>query len=163
MPEILFVHGTHSCPSYAFCWSRELCGADEAAFGTLGRRLIDAVDEHIRDEEVTAFPRLVESAGPEDLRRLGEHVASALDPACTRADVSAHARPRLTRILVSGPRRVSDVTGAAVPGARPRTSAHPVGDRRGMWPDLVGGTPPLTDVGVERATIDDSVLPSPAA
>lgn len=102
----------------------ELQEAAEAdlAVEPLTRRLIDELDEHMREEADVVFPRLAAHADPEDLRRLGAQVESALDDASRRSDipVPAHALP-----------------GERHRGTRPYTPRDPdANEQSSMWPDL---------------------------
>jgi hypothetical protein len=107
----------------------ELQGAMEVdrAFTALARRLIGEMNEHMREEEDALFPRLAAHADPEELRRLGTQVESALEDASTRRQV-----PSPVRMWPDGRRHDP-------PGRRPYTPRDPnPHDQSSMWPDLWG-------------------------
>jgi hemerythrin superfamily protein len=102
----------------------ELLEAAEAdrAVEPLTRRLIGELAEHMREEEDIVFPRLAAHADPEDLRRLGAQVESALDDASRRSDIPVPA------FALPGERRR---------GTRPYTPRDPDANKQSsMWPDL---------------------------
>jgi hypothetical protein len=80
----------------------ESVAATDADFGTVTRRLRDEVLEHVREEENTLFPALVEHASKEDLLELGEQVQTAKRVAPTRPHPSAPDRPPLNKLLAPG-------------------------------------------------------------
>jgi iron-sulfur cluster repair protein YtfE (RIC family) len=87
----------------------------------LVRRLIDELDEHMRQEADVVFPGLTARADPEDLRRLGSQIQRLFDDA-SRCDV-----PIPPHALSSGWR----------PRVRPYTPRHPDANKQSsMWPDL---------------------------
>ena len=80
----------------------ESVAATDADFGTVTRRLMDEVLEHVPEEENTLFPLLVEHASKEDLLELGEQVQTAKRVAPTRPHPSAPDRPPLNKLLAPG-------------------------------------------------------------
>jgi hemerythrin superfamily protein len=121
--------------------------AADSVCPVLIRQLIGDVSEHMQDEENALFPQLAEHASPQDLRRLGELVESAMDRALMRSEVPARARERLTTILKegragTGDRRPDDETRERreTQPKRPRTPRDPdPNDHSSMWPDLWAG------------------------
>jgi hemerythrin superfamily protein len=121
------------------------CATADQVFAALTRRLIEDVYDHIRAEQQALLPRLAEHVRPDDLRRLGERVESAINSAPTRselADHDPHRRPyeRSAAELAHRVRdRLVDETGGRRPvrSVRPRTPADPdANDQSSMWPDL---------------------------
>jgi Hemerythrin HHE cation binding domain len=107
-------------------------------------RLIEEVYDHIRAEQHALVPRLAEHVRPDDLRRLGERVESAINSAPTRselADPDPHRRPYGPSAAELAHRvrdRLADESGRRpARSERPRTLADPdANDQSSMWPDL---------------------------
>jgi hypothetical protein len=98
----------------------------------------------MREEQNALFPRLVQYASPEDLRRLGEQVESAINSAPTRSELTTElttsARPRQDPGLVHRIReQVPRESGHRTWPRRPRTPSDPDADQSSMWPDLWAG------------------------
>jgi hemerythrin superfamily protein len=125
---------------------RRSATADQV-FAALTRRLMLEVDEHMREEQDALLPRLAEHASPEDLRRIGERVESAINSAPTRSELAdPERRPYdpsgaelVHRVRDQVPCEAGDHHRRACP-QRPRTPADPdPNDRSSMWPDLWAG------------------------
>jgi hypothetical protein len=111
----------------------------DRVFAVLTRRLMDEVYEHIREERQRLLPRLAEHASPEDLRRLGERVESAINAAPSRSELAAPAPPRDGGDLVHRVRERVPHGRSARP-RRPRTPGDPdPNDQSSLWPDLWAG------------------------
>jgi hemerythrin superfamily protein len=120
--------------------------ADEV-FAALTRRLMVEVYEHMREEQDALLPRLAEHTSPEDLRRLGERVESAINSAPTRSELAdPERRPYdgfgaelVHRVRDQVPCEAGDRHRRACP-QRPRTPANPnPNDQSSMWPDPWAG------------------------
>jgi hypothetical protein len=117
---------------------RRSAGADRI-FASLTRRLMDEVHEHLRQEQQALLPRLAEHASPEDLRRLGERVESAINSVPSRSELSA--RPRDGGDLAHRVReRFPHEPAREAWPRRQRTPTDPDAcDQHSMWPDLWAG------------------------
>jgi hemerythrin superfamily protein len=119
----------------------------DRVFAALTRRLMLEVYEHMREEQDALLPRLAEHASPEDLRRLGERVESAINSPPTRSELADPERRSYDRSGAELVHRVRDQVPCeagdhhrrAYP-QRPRTPADPdPNDGSSMWPDLWAG------------------------
>ncbi|MGI5231957.1 hemerythrin domain-containing protein [Actinoallomurus sp. CA-142502] len=117
--------------------------AADRVFASLTRRLMDEVHEHMREEQHALLPRLAEHASPEDLRRLGERVESAINRAPSRSDLTAPARPPEAGDLAHRVRERFPHEPESARGPRPRRPRTPKSpdacDQDSMWPDLWAG------------------------
>ncbi|MFK4149202.1 hemerythrin domain-containing protein [Streptomyces sp. NPDC004065] len=80
----------------------EGCEADDPRFDQLMGRLMREIREHVTDEEQNLFPRLRQSASPEDLEKLGEKVRTAKKTAPTRPHPAAPDTPPANKLLAPG-------------------------------------------------------------
>jgi hemerythrin superfamily protein len=77
-------------------------GADDPEFDRLIGELMREVRDHIDDEENGLFPQLRDSAGKEDLDKLGEQVRHAKKAAPTRPHPSVPSTPPANKLLAPG-------------------------------------------------------------
>ncbi|MFE9172252.1 hemerythrin domain-containing protein [Streptomyces kebangsaanensis] len=80
----------------------EGCGADDPRFDQLIGRLMREIREHVTDEEQNLFPQLRQTAGKEELDRLGEKVRTAKKTAPTRPHPATPHTPTAQKLLAPG-------------------------------------------------------------
>ncbi|MEU6406576.1 hemerythrin domain-containing protein [Streptomyces sp. NPDC046985] len=77
-------------------------GADDPLFDQVVGRLMREIRSHLADEEQNLFPRLRQTATPDDLERLGERVRTAKKTAPTRPHPSMPDTPPANKLLGPG-------------------------------------------------------------
>jgi hypothetical protein len=118
----------------------ELQRSAEAAsrFAVLSRRLVKELNEQMSEKENALYPRLARHVGPEERRRLGAQVESAVGDAAARLDFPA---PVWAREPGRGTAGSGEADGSAAsperPAERPPTPQDPDANAQAsMWPDV---------------------------